>query len=164
MDAMNGREFEEHVAALLRRDGCTDVVVRGGGRDRGVDVTALTADGRRLVVQCKRFAPHLSITSPELQKFVGAAKVLHHSDVALFVATCPFTREALDIAAETGITALHRGLVEQWSAGTPWPSSADRRVGRVPRKEPVRSGEFLRGVRAASTLSTRTSSPHTTYR
>ncbi|MER6783489.1 restriction endonuclease [Streptomyces sp. NPDC000658] len=118
MDAMNGREFEEHIAALLRRDGCTDVIVRGGGRDRGIDITARTADGRRLVVQCKRFAPHLSITSPELQKFVGAAKVLHDSEVALFVATCPFTRDALTIAAETGITAVHRGLLEGWSAGT----------------------------------------------
>ncbi|MFF6875012.1 restriction endonuclease [Streptomyces sp. NPDC012474] len=117
MDAMNGREFEEHVAELLRRDGCTNVVVQGGGRDRGIDITALTADGRRVVVQCKRFAPHLSITSPEVQKFLGAAKVLHDSEVALFVATCPFTRDALNIAAESGITAVQRGLVEEWSAG-----------------------------------------------
>ncbi|MDX3246002.1 restriction endonuclease [Streptomyces sp. ME18-1-4] len=119
MDAMNGREFEEHIAALLRRDGCTNVVVQGGGRDRGIDITALTVHRRRLVVQCKRFAPHISITSPELQKFVGAAKVLHDSEVALFVATCPFTRDALNIAAETGITAVHRGLLEEWSAGAP---------------------------------------------
>ncbi|CAL9306873.1 restriction endonuclease [Streptomyces sp. SudanB52_2052] len=119
MDAMNGREFEERVAELLRRDGCTGVIVRGGGRDRGVDITALTADGRRVVVQCKRFAPHLSITSPDVQKFIGAAKVLHASDVALYVATCPFTRDALNIAAESGITAVHRGLLEEWSAGAP---------------------------------------------
>ncbi|MFJ4271817.1 restriction endonuclease [Streptomyces coelicoflavus] len=119
MDAMNGREFEEHVAALLRRDGCTHVTVRGGGRDRGVDITAVTADGRTIVVQCKRFAPHLSITSPEIQKFIGAAKVLHSSDIALFVATCPFTRDAQNIAAESGITAVHRGLLEEWSAGAP---------------------------------------------
>ncbi|MEU0895433.1 restriction endonuclease [Streptomyces massasporeus] len=118
MDAMNGREFEEHVAGLLRRDGCTNVVVQGGGRDRGIDITALTADGRRIVVQCKRFAPHLSITSPEIQRFLGAAKVLHDSEVALFVATCSFTRDALNIAAESGITAVHRGLLEGWSAGT----------------------------------------------
>ncbi|MGI5427097.1 restriction endonuclease [Streptomyces sp. CA-179760] len=119
MDAMNGREFEERVAELLRRDGCTDVVVRGGGRDRGIDITALTPDGRCLVVQCKRFAPHLSITSPDIQKFAGAAKVLHDSEAALYVATCPFTRDALNIAAESGITAVHRGLLEEWSAGAP---------------------------------------------
>ncbi|WP_322621375.1 restriction endonuclease [Streptomyces acidicola] len=117
MDAMNGREFEEHVAELLRRDGCTGVVVQGASRDRGVDITSRTADGRRIVVQCKRFAPHISITSPEVQKFVGAAKVLHKSEVALFVATCPFTRDALNVAAECGITAVHRGLLEEWSAG-----------------------------------------------
>ncbi|MGW3736397.1 restriction endonuclease [Streptomyces sp. NPDC005148] len=48
IDAMSWREFEHHVAVLLRRDGCTDVVVHGGPGDRGVDVTALTADGRSL--------------------------------------------------------------------------------------------------------------------
>ncbi|MFF3455545.1 restriction endonuclease [Streptomyces sp. NPDC002730] len=119
IDAMNGYEFEDHVADLLRRDGCTDVVVRGGHGDRGVDITGRTPDGRPLVVQCKRFAPHSSVTSPDIQKFLGAAKVLHKADVALYVATCPFTRDALNISAEGGITAVHRGLLETWSAGTP---------------------------------------------
>ncbi|MFF4686579.1 restriction endonuclease [Streptomyces sp. NPDC001307] len=119
MDAMNGRAFEQHIARPLRRDGCTNVVVQGGHGDRGVDITGRTADGRRLVVQCKRFAPYLNITSPDVQKFVGAAKVLYSAEVALFVATCPFTPDAVRIAAETGITAVHRGLLEAWSAGEP---------------------------------------------
>lgn len=119
MDAMHGRTFEHHIAKLLRRDGCTNVVVQGGHGDRGVDIIALTADGRRLVVQCKRFAPYLSITSPEVQKFIGSAKVLYGADVALYVATCPFTPEALSIAAEACITAVHRGVLEEWSAGEP---------------------------------------------
>ncbi|MFJ6832633.1 restriction endonuclease [Streptomyces sp. NPDC091209] len=117
IDAMNGREFEEYVAELLRRDGCSAVVVRGRNGDRGVDITGRTADGRTLAVQCKRFAPYLSVTSPDVQKFVGAAKVLHSSEVALFVATCPFTRDALDVATDGGIPAVHRGLLEEWSAG-----------------------------------------------
>ncbi|MEU6222327.1 restriction endonuclease [Streptomyces sp. NPDC047042] len=119
MDAMNGRTFEHHIAKLLRRDGCTNVVVQGGHGDRGVDIIALTADGRRLVVQCKRFAPYLNITSPDVQKFVGSAKVLYRAEVALYVATCPFTPEALSIASEAGITAVHRGVLEEWSAGEP---------------------------------------------
>jgi HJR/Mrr/RecB family endonuclease len=117
IDAMNGREFEEYVAELLRRDGCTNVVLRGGRGDRGIDITGRTADGRHVAVQCKRFAPYLSVTSPDVQKFVGAAKVLHTSEVALFVATCPFTPDTLNVATDGGITAVHRGLLEEWSAG-----------------------------------------------
>ncbi|MFI1481644.1 restriction endonuclease [Streptomyces sp. NPDC020747] len=118
LDAMNGPEFEEHVAELLRRDGCTAVVVRGGHGDRGLDITGRTADGRHLVAQCKRFAPYMSITSPDVQKFLGSAKVLHNAEVALYVATCPFTRDALNIAADGGITAVPRTLLETWASGT----------------------------------------------
>ncbi|MDW4904707.1 hypothetical protein RB628_04945 [Streptomyces sp. ADMS] len=35
------------------------------------------------------------------------------------MATCPFTPEALSIATDGGITAVHRGLLEEWSAGAP---------------------------------------------
>ncbi|MET9786546.1 restriction endonuclease [Streptomyces canus] len=79
------------------------MTVQGGHGDWGIDVSGLTAGGRRLVVQCKRFAPYLNITSPDMQKFVGAAKVLHTAEVALFVATCPFTAEALSIAGSPGV-------------------------------------------------------------
>ncbi|WAU78609.1 restriction endonuclease [Streptomyces sp. Qhu-G9] len=118
LDALSGAEFEERVAELLRLDGCTAVVVRGGRGDRGVDITGRTADGRHLVVQCKRFAPYVSVASPDIQKFLGAAKVLHNADVALYVATCPFTRDALNIAGDGGITAVPRALLEAWASGT----------------------------------------------
>ncbi|MHB9860432.1 restriction endonuclease [Streptomyces sp. YIM S03343] len=121
LDVMNSREFEHHVASLLRRDGCTDVAVQGGHRDRGVDIVARAADGRRLAVQCKRFAPHSSVASADVQRFIGSAKVLYRADVALFVATSPFTRDALALAAECGITAVHRGLLERWNAGAALP-------------------------------------------
>ncbi|MCX5049567.1 MULTISPECIES: restriction endonuclease [unclassified Streptomyces] len=119
MDVMNGRTFERHIAKLLIRDGCSNVVVQGGHGDRGVDVIGLTGDGRRLVVQCKRWAPYQTISSPDIQKFIGSAKVLYRAEVALFVATCPFTPDALRLAAETGITAVHRGALEEWGAGEP---------------------------------------------
>ncbi|PWI16707.1 restriction endonuclease [Streptomyces sp. Act143] len=119
MDAMNGQTFERHIAKLLIRDGCTNVVVQGGQGDRGVDLIGLTADGRRMVVQCKRRAPYLTVASSDIQKFIGSAKVLYSAEVALFVATCPFTPEALALAAETGITAVHRGVLEAWSCGEP---------------------------------------------
>ncbi|MCJ0868766.1 restriction endonuclease [Streptomyces sp. AP-93] len=118
IDAMTWKEFEQHVAGLLRRDGCTDVELYGRhGGDRGVDITARTADGRVVAVQCKNFAPFRHVLSGEMQKFLGASKVLRQADVALYVATCAFTRESLAIAALGGVTAVHRGLLEAWSAG-----------------------------------------------
>ncbi|WP_282695060.1 restriction endonuclease [Streptomyces sp. CC208A] len=121
IDGMNWREFEHHVAVLLRRDGCTDVVVHGGHGDRGVDVTAVTADGRSVVVQCKSFAPYRPVWSGELQKFLGASFVQHRADVALFVATTAFTPDARTIADEHGVTVVDRTALEKWSAGVPLP-------------------------------------------
>ncbi|MFD7631662.1 restriction endonuclease [Streptomyces sp. NPDC059851] len=119
MTAMNRQEFERHIAGLLRRDGCTDVDVHGGdhGGRLGIDITARTADGRTVAVQCKNVTPFRHVPSSEMQKFLGASKVLHRADVALYVATCAFTREALAIAAQGSVTAVHRGLLEAWSAG-----------------------------------------------
>jgi restriction endonuclease Mrr len=53
-----------------------------------------------------------------MQKFVGTM-TLHHAEVALYVATCSFSREAHEISVQVGVTAVHRGLLEAWSAGTP---------------------------------------------
>ncbi|MCX4408581.1 MULTISPECIES: restriction endonuclease [unclassified Streptomyces] len=119
IDAMNWREFEHHVAVLLRRDGCTDVIVHGGPGDRGVDVTAHTADGRSVVAQCKSFAPYRPVWSGELQKFLGASHVQHTADVALFVATTSFTPDARAIAETYGVTLVDRAHLEKWSAGVP---------------------------------------------
>ncbi|MFE9875616.1 restriction endonuclease [Streptomyces sp. NPDC005784] len=119
IDAMNWREFEHHVAVLLRRDGCTDVVVHGGPGDRGVDVTAHTADGRSVVAHCKSFAPYRPVWSGELQKFLGASLVQHTADVALFVATTSFTPDARAIAETYGVTLVDRSHLEKWSAGVP---------------------------------------------
>lgn len=121
IDAMNWREFEHHIAVLLRRDGCTDVIVHGGPGDRGVDVTARTADGRSVVAQCKSFAPYRPVWSGELQKFLGASHVQHTADVALFVATTSFTPDARAIAETYGVTLVDRAHLEKWSAGVPLP-------------------------------------------
>ena len=47
---------EARFARLMRRDGLRHVEVCGGSGDLGVDVRAYTPDGRRVVVQCKRYS------------------------------------------------------------------------------------------------------------
>ncbi|MDX3690410.1 restriction endonuclease [Streptomyces europaeiscabiei] len=115
--AMTWQAFERHVADLLRRDGCTDVVVRQARSDRGIDITARTAEGRTVAVQCKNRAGRWSVPSADVQKFAGAARAIHPADVALFVATCNFSHEAQAVAKLSGIVTVNRDELEAWSAG-----------------------------------------------
>jgi len=118
VDALSWQEFETYVAELCRRDGCTKVVVSGKSGDLGADVVGYLADGRKLVVQCKKYAPQRSVSSQDMQKFVGTARLEHGADVALFVTTCrTFTKAALALALRQDIVALHRDLLGSWVKG-----------------------------------------------
>lgn len=115
--AMTWQAFELHVADLLRRDGCTQVVVRQARSDRGIDITACTADGRAVAVQCKNRDSRSSVPSADMQKFAGAARTINPAEVALFVATSHFSREAQAIADLSGIITVNRDELEAWTAG-----------------------------------------------
>ncbi|MFH9572411.1 restriction endonuclease [Streptomyces sp. NPDC017230] len=117
LKAMTWKAFEHHVADLLRRDGCVDVVVRQARTDRGIDVTGRTADGRTVAVQCKNRAGRWTVPSADMQKFAGAARAIGQVDVALFVATCNFSHESEAIAKLTGVITVNREELEAWSAG-----------------------------------------------
>ncbi len=117
LKAMTWQAFEQHVADLLRRDGCTDVVVRQTRSDRGIDITGLTADGRTVAVRCGNRSGRRTVPHADLQKFAGAARVLHRVDLALFVATCGFSHESRAIADLTGVVTVDREEVEAWAAG-----------------------------------------------
>ncbi|MEV8529911.1 restriction endonuclease [Streptomyces sp. NPDC052000] len=118
VDALSWQDFETYVAGLCRRDGCTKVVVSGKTGDLGADVVGYLADGRKLVIQCKKYAPERSVSSQDMQKFVGTARPEHGADVALFVTTCrSFTKAALGLAVRQDIVALHRDLLGSWVKG-----------------------------------------------
>ncbi|MFF7649398.1 restriction endonuclease [Streptomyces sp. NPDC007983] len=118
VDAMTWQRFERYVAELCRRDGCTQVIVSGKSGDLGADVIGLMPDGRRLVVQCKHYAPHRTVSSGDMQKFLGTAKAEHGADVAIFVTTATFTRAAQALATKHDILALHRNLLGAWVRGS----------------------------------------------
>lgn len=92
--AMNPREFEHAIAFLCERDGCTEARVVGGAGDLGADVLAIASDGRRIVIQCKRYGPTTKVGSPDLQRFGGTCYSVHNAQVAAVVTTSVFTRPA----------------------------------------------------------------------
>ncbi|GAA0454753.1 restriction endonuclease [Streptomyces sp. NPDC046215] len=128
--SLGDREFEEYVAELCRRDGCTEVRRVGGMNDLGADVMGRLPDGRKLVVQCKRYAKHRTVGSPDLQKFNGTARSEHGADVPLFVASCKFTKQARSFAARHRLVLVDVDLLGFWISGTVLTKLLDLDIGR----------------------------------
>ncbi|MFJ4320644.1 restriction endonuclease [Streptomyces lavendulae] len=128
--SMDPLKFEEYVADLCRRDGCTDVSRVGATNDLGADVMGQLPDGRKIVVQCKRYAKHRTVGSPDLQKFNGTARSEHGADVPLFVASCKFTKQARAFAARHDLFLIDVDLLGFWNSGTALTTLLDLDIGR----------------------------------
>jgi restriction system protein len=118
-DVMSGSEFEHWVARLMRASGCRRVRVSGGAGDMGADVTGYSPDGRRLVVQCKRYST--KVGSPEVQRFAGTAHHIHSADVALLVTTNYLTAQGADVARRCHISVVDRDVLGSWAASLTLP-------------------------------------------
>jgi restriction system protein len=122
-DALTPEEFEEAIAALCERDGCSGVEVVGGAGDLGADVLAATPDGRRVVIQCKQYGETHRVGSQDLQRFGGTCFTVHEADVAVLVSTSDFTAPALEYAEQCGIVCVDGEMLGAWTDGTgprPW--------------------------------------------
>ncbi|MCX5345938.1 restriction endonuclease [Streptomyces atratus] len=128
--AMDDREFEEYIAQLCRRDGCTDVKWVGGAGDLGADVIGRLPDGRKVVIQCKRYAKHRTVGSRDIQTFNGTARAEHGAEVPVFVASCVFTAPARKFAARQHLTLIDVNLLGFWNSGTTLTSFLDLDIGR----------------------------------
>ncbi|WP_439678641.1 restriction endonuclease [Embleya sp. MST-111070] len=118
VDALTGPQFEELVAELCRRDGCTQVRRVGGSGDNGADVLCRLPDGRSAVVQCKRYATTRRIVPKEVRDLLGA-KTHFGADVAVLVTTSTFSKQSTAFAVDNGILAVHRDFFGLWNQGTP---------------------------------------------
>ncbi|RSS41151.1 restriction endonuclease [Streptomyces sp. WAC07061] len=140
--AVDADGFEHAVAALCVRDGCTSVEVVGGAGDLGADVLATTADGRRVVLQCKHYAEDNRVGSQDLQRFGGTCYAVHEADVAVIVTTSSFTAPAAEYADTCGIARVDGEALAAWTeqrAPAPWES-----VGGAPATAPSDTSEGAR--------------------
>ncbi|WP_390898907.1 restriction endonuclease [Streptomyces cynarae] len=120
---MNARAFEEAIARLCMRDGCRDAHAAGGSGDLGADVVATAPDGRRLIIQCKRYGPSSRVGSQDLQRFGGTCFSIHRADIAVVVTTNVFTTPAIEYAARQKILLFDQHDLAAWTTGagpTPW--------------------------------------------
>ncbi|MDJ1130727.1 restriction endonuclease [Streptomyces iconiensis] len=118
VDGMSGGAFEDLVASLCRRDGCTGVRRVGGAGDNGADVLGVLPDGRSMVIQCKRYAVSRAIPARDMRELAGA-RGYFRAEVAVLVTTSRFTAQALTFAASQHLVPVHRDQLALWHAGNP---------------------------------------------
>jgi restriction system protein len=122
---MSGSQFEHAVAELARRDpGVRAATVSGGANDRALDVLVQLTDGRRIAVQCKRFAAGNRVGAPVVYAVNGTYRAYHHCDTALIVTTSDFTQDARRANAELDrpLRLVDGRTLGRWAAGgrPPW--------------------------------------------
>lgn len=91
MRGMRPSEFEEFTAKIFRALGYQTQLVGGSG-DGGIDIE-MTKDGRRHLVQCKKFITR-KVTPHDVRDFFGAMCDRHVDGKSFFVTTNIFTLEA----------------------------------------------------------------------
>lgn len=132
----SGPDFELTVADVLRAQGY-DLHRVGGSGDRGVDLVGTDVEGRKIIVQCKRYGPDNKVGSPAIQSFVGTV-VNQDANQGIFVTTSTYTRGAQDLATSSRVAVtLIDGLqfsrmaaaasarLNQQSAMPPTPAGTD---------------------------------------
>ncbi|WP_404953502.1 restriction endonuclease [Streptomyces sp. 147326] len=125
--AVDADGFEHTVAALCARDGCPQVEVVGGAGDLGADVIATTADGLRVVIQCKHYGEGNRVGSQDLQRFGGTCFAVHEADVAIVVTTSDFTAPATEYATACNIVCVDGDGLAAWTESLtppPWDAAA----------------------------------------
>jgi len=111
---MTGPQFERYVADLMRRTGFRAVHVTGRSADLGADIIASASDGRRVVVQCKRYAGNVG--SPHVQRLNGTAWTIHGAEVTMLVTTGRLTANARELAGRCGIVLVDRDALAAWAS------------------------------------------------
>lgn len=108
-DGMEGHEFENYCADLLRKNGFVGVSVTPGSGDQGVDVIA-EKEGVRYAIQCKCYSSALG--NAPVQE-VCAGKSMYNCHVGVVMTNNYFTAGAKQLAEKNGILLWDRDKLQQ---------------------------------------------------
>ena len=100
--ALSPRAFEHFVAELFERRGY-GVEVRGRAGDLGVDLALTRADGRRAIVQCKRYRHQVG---PDIVRELFGTMVHERAYHGFLVTTAEISDAARQWAADKPITLI----------------------------------------------------------
>jgi len=120
---MRPDRFENAIAELALEDPRVASAHRiGGSNDRGADVIAQLHDGRRILIQCKRYNGH-NVGSDTIQTINGVYRDIHHCHAAVIVTTSGFTNDAYRTIAmlPAPIRLIDGHALTAWANGAPAP-------------------------------------------
>ena len=100
--ALSPRAFEQFVAELFERRGYK-VEVRGRAGDLGVDLVLMAPDGRRAVVQCKRYRHQVG---PDIIRELFGTMVHERAFHGFLVTTAEISEAARQWAADKPMTLI----------------------------------------------------------
>lgn len=107
IDTMSGTEFEDFMAEILHRSGVEVLELTKASGDFGADIIVLH-EGERTAVQCKRYSRPIGVKA--VQEAVSA-KDYYKCTKAAVITNSTFTRQAAELAAESGVILWDRDAV-----------------------------------------------------
>jgi restriction system protein len=94
---MTPARFEQAIAELAQKDpDVLQAIAVGQANDRGLDVHVHLTDGRRILIQCKKYRDGNNVGSETIQTINGVYRDIHHCHQAVIVTTAGFTRAAVE--------------------------------------------------------------------
>ncbi|MCA9952636.1 MAG: restriction endonuclease [Anaerolineales bacterium] len=100
--ALSPADFEAFVGDLFKRKGYT-VKLRGRSGDQGVDVEVIQSNGKRAVVQCKRYR---HTVGPDIVRELFGTMIHEHAHHAFLVTTAPISESAFEWAQYKPMTLI----------------------------------------------------------
>lgn len=109
IDELEGHDFEEYCADLLRRNGFSDVTVTKGSGDFGLDILC-EKDGVTYGVQCKRYDKPIGVHAIQ-QAYAG--RDYYGRMVGAVMTNQYFTEAAVKAASKLNIMLWDRGYLDE---------------------------------------------------
>lgn len=108
-DALDGMDFEDFVADLIKRNGFNRVNLTQASSDYGVDIIA-KYEGEKYVIQCKNYSTPVGNSAIQ-EVFAGMA--YYDADAAAVVTNNYFTRNAIKMADKIGVELWDRDVLNR---------------------------------------------------
>ncbi len=107
IDTMSGTEFEDFMAEILHRSGIEVLELTKASGDFGADIIVIH-EGERTAVQCKRYSRPIGVKA--VQEAISS-KDYYKCTKAAVITNSDFTRQARELAAESGVILWDRQAV-----------------------------------------------------